>query len=912
MALPPIVMQMLLKDDKFKASLSASKANVDKFKKSWDANKGSIDKVSKSMAGLKAAIGAAVAAFAVAEIVQAANKQEAAVNAMNTALRTAGDYSDAASKDMQDFASNLQKVTTFGDETTLQMIALAKSFGTSNQQAKELVAAAAELSAATGMSLDSAVKNLGKSLAGMTGELGESLPALRSLTVEQLKAGAAIKLVADRFGGSAAAAAKTFGGVLEQVKNNFGDTTEELGFFITKNDGVREAMVTVRDVLADLNGWISDHREEINDVAGAIASFTARELRTLGVSFSSLAGIIDRQVLGAMRALRGETEETGDAFQDHLGVIGHVARGMLLIEQGFIKANAASVNLVRWGIAPLLESLRSLPGGEGLLGSISDDVREMADGAMASLQAQLVENAKALREIETPADLADKALQKVTEEYEKAELAARGAARAAKGFGDALEKTPKFKVDDDWWRKGVPQEGDPNFEGPIRPRVEGLPAGAFDFQYINPQIMSLIDNVSNALLSSIGQNLMGGRQGAASVLGAGAGAAVDTFIPGAGQFLGPMVTELAQASKEGAREMAEEFAAGITDGIKAFIENAPIFIEALAENSGEIITAIIAAGPKITAAWIKMQPQIAKALIKEFVDGVKYQIQNLGPGFAEAGQGFRETMEQAGEDFVDFFKYELPEAFRKGLDEFIRGFHHVSQQFFNNMLAIPDAIGRQLPAVILKTFTDAGNSIREAGMIFQNYASEAGGQVAAFFKEDVANAFSETWKAFLENFAKGGAFIKSVGDSFAEAAKTFIKTLVDKAQSVVDALSPGKKDGKKSTGGFEEVTGIDVPGVAFSTGGFVRGTGNRDTVPAWYTPGEVVVDRTTGPKLVDFLNSRDKWDRQSANDPAVPALLAKILEKLDTPITVHTSIEWQKRVLADMNLSLSRTNARVA
>lgn len=188
-----------------------------------DKTKAAIGGITKAAALASTAIvgfvGAGVAAF---------KTQESAVNKLNQAMVNNGDFSRKASDDLQQFASELQKVSTFGDEAIIDQLALAKAFGVSNEEAKKMVKAAADLSAATGMSLDSAVKNLGKTMAGMTGELGESVPALRNLTAEELKAGAAIDLVAEKFKGSTQAQIEGLGAV-DQLKNSFGDFMELVG-----------------------------------------------------------------------------------------------------------------------------------------------------------------------------------------------------------------------------------------------------------------------------------------------------------------------------------------------------------------------------------------------------------------------------------------------------------------------------------------------------------------------------------------------------------------------------------------------------------------------------------------------------------------------------------------------------------
>ena len=79
---------------------------------------------------------------AVSNLTKAASIQEDAVNALNSSLQLAGDFSAGASKDLQAFAADMQKVTKIGDETSLKMLGLAKSFGVSNEDAKRLVTSA--------------------------------------------------------------------------------------------------------------------------------------------------------------------------------------------------------------------------------------------------------------------------------------------------------------------------------------------------------------------------------------------------------------------------------------------------------------------------------------------------------------------------------------------------------------------------------------------------------------------------------------------------------------------------------------------------------------------------------------------------------------------------------------------------
>lgn len=254
----------------------------------------------KSTAGLansfrnlgKLAVGAFAAGAVVRGInavVDAAQVQEDAINRLNVALKTSGDFSQQASRDFQDYASALQETTRFGDEVILNQLALAKSFGASNEQAKEIVSAATDLAEAFKIDLESATRNVAKTLGGFAGELGEVIPELKSLTQEQLQAGQGIDILAAKFKGTAGQSVQTFSGATAQLSNAFGDLLEKFGEIITKNDGFVNAIkgtTTAIGFLGDQVGKVANlsknlFREESTkgfDVAQKKVSALRREL----------------------------------------------------------------------------------------------------------------------------------------------------------------------------------------------------------------------------------------------------------------------------------------------------------------------------------------------------------------------------------------------------------------------------------------------------------------------------------------------------------------------------------------------------------------------------------------------------------------------------------------------------------
>lgn len=255
------------------------------LKQFGSAAKSSADRISKSFSGIAVAVGGALAGLAslaiLKDITEAASIQQDAINKLNTSLKSAGDFSQAASEDIQTFASELQKVSTIGDETTLELFALGKTFGRTNEETKKLTEAAIELSAATGTELSASVELLGRTFSGSAGRLNQTIPALQGLSKEALASGAAIQFVLDRFGGSAQAQLQTFSGVTQALSNSFGDLKEELGFAIVENEALIIALNNLNQIIIALGGNVKENRSILNDfVTGAVnvAVFAVAEL----------------------------------------------------------------------------------------------------------------------------------------------------------------------------------------------------------------------------------------------------------------------------------------------------------------------------------------------------------------------------------------------------------------------------------------------------------------------------------------------------------------------------------------------------------------------------------------------------------------------------------------------------------
>jgi len=183
---------------------------------------------------MTASLGPLLAAGAVVkfftEATSAAIKQEDAINKLNTALKINGQFSAAASKDLQAYASSLQEVTRFGDEAILEQQALLISFGLTGDALRKGTEAGLDLATALGIDLKAAMLLVGKAAAGDTSALSRYGIKIKEGIPDTEKFAAVIKVLNSRFGGAAQKDVKTFGGGIEQLKNRLGDMAEEVGF----------------------------------------------------------------------------------------------------------------------------------------------------------------------------------------------------------------------------------------------------------------------------------------------------------------------------------------------------------------------------------------------------------------------------------------------------------------------------------------------------------------------------------------------------------------------------------------------------------------------------------------------------------------------------------------------------------
>jgi hypothetical protein len=184
--------------------------------------------------------------------IDAAIEQENAVNELTTALKGAGITGVRSSQELQLLAAELQKTTTFSDETTLSAISLYVQLNKTSIGIKEAVIAAQNLSARFGTDLNSAMLKIIKSSEDGGAALKRyGIVITEGATKAETMANAA-EAVNNKIGGTAASKVNTYSGAIIQAKNAWSDLLEGVGTYITTNPQIITAIKTTTDLLIKL------------------------------------------------------------------------------------------------------------------------------------------------------------------------------------------------------------------------------------------------------------------------------------------------------------------------------------------------------------------------------------------------------------------------------------------------------------------------------------------------------------------------------------------------------------------------------------------------------------------------------------------------------------------------------------
>ena len=193
---------------------------------------GAMGSIGLASAGLTATLGAVVkiakqVSQTIGECTEAYKKQLIAERQLETAINNNPLVTGSAKKRLTEFASEMQKVSNYGDEELIPMMANLVSLGRTEEETMKIMSVAMDMSASGSMSLDTAINQLNATLNGNIGRLGQQNAELKGLTEEELKSGKAVEILGEKFKGLAQSTLDTS----KQLKNIKGDFKEAIGEF---------------------------------------------------------------------------------------------------------------------------------------------------------------------------------------------------------------------------------------------------------------------------------------------------------------------------------------------------------------------------------------------------------------------------------------------------------------------------------------------------------------------------------------------------------------------------------------------------------------------------------------------------------------------------------------------------------
>lgn len=225
---------------------------------------GALGSVGLASAGLSATLGAVIkvarnVAKTIGECTEAYKKQYKAEIALSTVAKNNPYVNGTGVIALKNFASAMQKVTNYGDEELLPLMANLTALGRTEEETMKIMTVALDMSASGSMSLDTAITQLNATLNGSIGRLGQQNAELKGLTEEELKSGKAVEILGKKYEGLAKASVDSS----KQLKNAIGDLRETLG------QSFEKALNPMRKYFAELIQNWADARKARQDYNNA-------------------------------------------------------------------------------------------------------------------------------------------------------------------------------------------------------------------------------------------------------------------------------------------------------------------------------------------------------------------------------------------------------------------------------------------------------------------------------------------------------------------------------------------------------------------------------------------------------------------------------------------------------------------
>lgn len=246
---------LFLNDKQFQSGLRKATKSMQKFGKSMQ----------KTGKQLTTSLTLPIVAFGAASV-KAFDEQIKA----ETKLRTALGGSEEAFDRLKQQAQELQKVTLFGDEATIEAASFLAQLGLNENAISRLLPLIQDFATAQNMQLGDAAKLVAKSVGSSTNALSRYGITIEGAVGETERLDSAVNALSTAFGGQAEAVAKEGLGPFQQLKNELGDVAEQFGKIILENiEPLKKALSSLAERLRSLT---SEQKENIIKWGAIIAA----------------------------------------------------------------------------------------------------------------------------------------------------------------------------------------------------------------------------------------------------------------------------------------------------------------------------------------------------------------------------------------------------------------------------------------------------------------------------------------------------------------------------------------------------------------------------------------------------------------------------------------------------------------
>lgn len=237
-----------------------------------------VDKQTKAAESSFKVLGKTIsAAFIATEIIKFSKQsiaawetQNQAVEVLNASLQATGATAWTSSKQLQEMASSLQKITNYGDETIIQMQSVLLGFkNIKGDTFEDATKAILDMATVMKMDLSSAAQAVGKALDdpinGITSlqrqgfRFSEAQKEVIQALIETGDMAAAQKIILDELNGTYGGAAEAAATASAQIKNAWGDLQEGVGAFLTGFADSKAAQKVVSGIMFIADAFAKFH-----------------------------------------------------------------------------------------------------------------------------------------------------------------------------------------------------------------------------------------------------------------------------------------------------------------------------------------------------------------------------------------------------------------------------------------------------------------------------------------------------------------------------------------------------------------------------------------------------------------------------------------------------------------------------